>query len=297
MPHPIDHAVLTSRDLGAQEAFYRRLGFTVGSRNRHPWGTENHIVQFDGNFLELISTGAGATIPEHAPRHFSFGAFVRDSLAAREGFAMLALRSDDSTQDAVHFAKAGIGDFEPFPFERSAMRSDGTTATVAFTLAFARSDKMPAAGFFMCQHHFPENFWSPAMQRHANGATRISGVVIAAPAPQAHIPFLKHFTGVDPFEDVEEYVAFETGGEIEVLQSALLDPRFFTPDIGADTQLVACRIAVTDLEITRNCLKTARIPFHISDKKLVVPAQHAFGTALIFEPEGALTGQQPLRGN
>ncbi len=57
MPRAIDHLVIAARDLPEQAALYRRLGFQVGARNRHPWGTENHIVQFDGAFLELIGLG------------------------------------------------------------------------------------------------------------------------------------------------------------------------------------------------------------------------------------------------
>jgi catechol 2,3-dioxygenase-like lactoylglutathione lyase family enzyme len=55
MPRAIDHVVIPTLDLAAQATLYRRLGFQVGARNRHPWGTENHIVQFDGAFLELIA--------------------------------------------------------------------------------------------------------------------------------------------------------------------------------------------------------------------------------------------------
>jgi Glyoxalase-like domain len=58
MTRAIDHLVVASREPDAQAALYRRLGFQVGARNRHPWGTENHIVQFENSFLELISLGA-----------------------------------------------------------------------------------------------------------------------------------------------------------------------------------------------------------------------------------------------
>jgi len=56
----IDHLVLAAHDLNATGSFYERLGFKVGARNRHPWGTENRIVQFPGAFLELITVGEGA---------------------------------------------------------------------------------------------------------------------------------------------------------------------------------------------------------------------------------------------
>ncbi len=45
----IDHLVLAVRDLDAAGLFYERLGFQVGARNRHPWGTENRIVQFQSS--------------------------------------------------------------------------------------------------------------------------------------------------------------------------------------------------------------------------------------------------------
>ncbi|MBM3606471.1 MAG: VOC family protein, partial [Alphaproteobacteria bacterium] len=76
----IDHLVLAVRDLDGAAAFYERLGFHVGARNRHPWGTENRLVQFQSSFLELITVREDAAIAPHGPRFFSFGAFVKDYL-------------------------------------------------------------------------------------------------------------------------------------------------------------------------------------------------------------------------
>jgi catechol 2,3-dioxygenase-like lactoylglutathione lyase family enzyme len=160
----IDHLVIAVRDLDGAARLYERLGFVVGGRNRHPWGTENRLVQFGRSYLELIAIGEGAEIPPHAPRAFSFGAFVRDYLARREGLAMLALSTDDARGDATSLAQAGIGGFEPFHFSRRGRRPDGSDAEVAFTLAFARDAAAPDAGFFVCQHHRPENFWDDARQ-------------------------------------------------------------------------------------------------------------------------------------
>jgi catechol 2,3-dioxygenase-like lactoylglutathione lyase family enzyme len=120
MSRPLDHLVLAVHDLDAAGAFYQRLGFLVGARNRHPWGTENRIVQFDGAFLELITVGEGADIVPHQHGVFSFGAFVHDYLSAREGFAMLVLASSDALADKAAFDKAGIGGFAPFDFARKA---------------------------------------------------------------------------------------------------------------------------------------------------------------------------------
>ncbi|MGB8511504.1 MAG: VOC family protein, partial [Pseudolabrys sp.] len=54
MARGLDHIVHAVRDLDAAADLYRRLGFTVGARNKHPWGTYNHIVQLPGFFIELL---------------------------------------------------------------------------------------------------------------------------------------------------------------------------------------------------------------------------------------------------
>ncbi len=57
MPRGLDHIVHAVRDLDAAGELYARLGFTVGARNAHPWGTHNRIVQFSGFFVELLTIG------------------------------------------------------------------------------------------------------------------------------------------------------------------------------------------------------------------------------------------------
>ena len=152
----LDHLVLPARDLEAQAAFYRRLGFQVGARNIHPWGTENRLVQFDGCFLELITLGDGATPPEHAPRRFSFGGHVRDWLERNgEGMSMLVAESQDAKADARWLSQAGLGDYEPFHFGRKGKRPDGSETELAFTLAFRDACRRAGAQLLLLPASFP----------------------------------------------------------------------------------------------------------------------------------------------
>jgi hypothetical protein len=120
------------------------MGFQVGARNRHPWGTENRLIQFRSSFLELITVAEAGQVPPHAPGFFSFGAFVEGYLTKREGLAMLVLDSSDAAADAAQFTREGIAGFQPFSFERTGREPDGTQTRVAFSLAFARDDRLPA---------------------------------------------------------------------------------------------------------------------------------------------------------
>lgn len=304
-PRPLDHLVLAARDLAAQAELYRRLGFQVGARNRHPWGTENHIVQFDGAFFELISTGGDFhRATDSDPHVFSFAGHVADYLARREGFAMLVLRSQDAKADAAHYKHVGIGDFAPFHFERRGRKPDGSETKVAFTLAFAQSKLIPDADFFVCQQHYPENFWNPAFQQHPNGVTRIAGIVMTAENPSDHGEFLSHFSGQREMVATSMGLEIDLGGKgghIDVLtelafrfrfgELALQDKPDADPALPLDAaepqvrapRLAAIRLATPDLDKVVEILRKGDVTFDRRNGAIVVPPFAAMGVALVFE--------------
>lgn len=287
MTRRIDHLVVAVRDLDGAAGLYERLGFRVGTRNRHPWGTENRLVQLASSYVELITVGENAEMPAHAPRSFSFGAFVRDYLARREGFAMLVLGTSDAKADAAAFATAGIGDFEPFFFQRRGRRADGTETEVAFTLAFARDPDAPDAGFFVCQHHRPENFWSPAFQQHANGAEDVSAVVLAAPDPEAHQTFLERFAGTDATRPQGHDLSLALArGRIDVVTADDAAELYGSVEVDPHrTELVAFAIRVPDVRYVAVHLDANGVAYQSIGSRLVVPASAAHGVAIAFEPE------------
>jgi catechol 2,3-dioxygenase-like lactoylglutathione lyase family enzyme len=286
MGRGIDHLVIAVRDLDAAGRFYETLGFRVGGRNRHPWGTENRIVQLAGSFLELITAGEGAPIPPHANRQFSFGAFVRDYLSRREGLAMLVLDSSDARADALAFAGAGIGDFEPFSFERRGTRPDGSETQVAFTLAFAQDEAAPQAGFFVCQHHYPDNFWNPEFQSHPNRASILSAVVLATPEPKGHVSFLRAFTGTDATEQGDHDATFLLErGRIDVMTADDAAEIYGSVDVEPqEPALAAFAVRIPDPDRQALRLEAAGVPFQRIGSRLVVPASAASGVAIAFEP-------------
>ncbi|MCO5734279.1 VOC family protein [Rhizobium sp. SSA_523] len=269
-PKRIDHLVLAVRDLDAVAERYRALGFQVGGRNRHPWGTENRIVQFHSSFLELITVGDESLIEEHRPGHFSFGAFVRDYLARREGLAMLVLDSEDARHDAHRFAKRGIGAFEPFFFERKGRRPDGSETHVAFTLAFAHDPAVPDASFFVCQQHFPDAFWNTAFQQHANGARNVTEVTVQASDPGHHAAFLQAFAD-GAFVPQDAVLPLQKQGRIAI-----------SPDAGAGG-LVAFTLLVDDLAAVSALLGKEGIEYSIGQGRITIPAHAWFGVDLQFE--------------
>jgi len=280
-PRALDHLVLAVNDLDAAGAHYEKLGFIVGSRNRHPWGTENRIVQFPGIFLELITVGTGATIPPHQDGVFSFGAFVRDSLKRREGFAMLVLESHDARADKAAFDQSGIGGFEAFDFARKGKRPDGTEIEVSFSLAFANDRLAPECGFFVCQQHRPENFWNLAVQNHPNGVSSLTEVTMVAADPADHAEFLSAFTGIRGFSATSAGLRFDTPrGTVSCLSGAAFAFDFGFAAPGEGPRFAAMTVQCADLTVFAKGAGSAGISVIEKDGACLIPPQDNFGVAL-----------------
>jgi Glyoxalase-like domain len=265
---------------------YRRVGFTVGARNRHPWGTDNHIVQFQGSFVELISVGAPELIVPPSAGSFSFGAFTRDFLARDEGLSMLVLEGEGAAADVAAFQKAGIGHYDKFDFEREAKRPDGSTVRVAFSLAFATDPRAPDTGYFTCQQHYPENFWNPAFQNHPNGASAIAGVTMVSHDPAIHSKFFCAFSGISDVSSRSGSITIKTPrGGIEVME-----PQAYRRHLGAEPpeltrggRLAAIRFTMPDMAGLISLLRTNGVNSVEHNGKVVIPSSVAFGATLAFE--------------
>ncbi|MCB4771526.1 VOC family protein [Ancylobacter sp. Lp-2] len=287
MARGLDHVVHVVRDLEAAGELYDMLGFTVGARNRHPWGTQNRIVQTPGFFLEVLEIAEPDHIPPHGETSLSFGAFNRDFLAERgPGLSMLVLEGRDPAAEKAEFDAAGFGGLDVFDFERTAKRPDGSDVEVAFSLAFARDPASPQTGFFTCTQRQPENFWVPDLQRHMNGTTGVAGVVLAAEDPAAHLDFLATFTGAAFRRAVEGwYIAETPRGRVEVLNPKLFNDRFgVAAPAGPGLHLAAVRFAVTDIDRTRKRLGSSRMTAEEIEGVIVVGPKAALGAMLVFEP-------------
>jgi Glyoxalase-like domain len=287
MPRGLDHIVHAVHDLDAAAALYRGLGFTVGARNRHSraWGTQNHIVQFPGTFIELLAIADGSGIAPHAPRQFSFGAFNRDFLAHEQGLSMLALKGHGAP-DADEFRAKGIGDFALHDFEREAKRPDGTPLKVAFTLAFAADRHAPEIGFFTCQQHYPENFWNPAFQQHANGCMRVAGIVAVDDQPARHIGFLQSFAGAPAQSDGGGFSIVTPRGAIDAVTPGVFLRRFGVraPVVARGARLAAIRFTVAGAGLLDNVPKLGGIAGLSERNAAVIGSQDALGAVLVFEP-------------
>jgi Glyoxalase-like domain len=280
----LDHLVVVAHDLGRQAELYRRLGFQVGAQNRHDWGTINHIVQFDGCFLELLSTEDGFERPAPGLPLGQFVDTIADYLDAREGLAMMVLEGHDTAGDHAAFNAAGIGFPETFYFARQGRRPGGEAVEVAFSLAFARDAAIKDAGFFVCEQHAPEMFWNPDFQVHGNSANGIKRIVFASDDPSRHAVFFGAYTGKQGAE-IDGGIRFKLDrSAIEVLTPAACAYEFGAEALPPlDTpRFAAIEFSVEDKAPVITKLEAGGPAFEQRARAIVVPASSAMGVTLAF---------------
>jgi len=290
MRRGLDHVVHVVRDLDAAGEVYDLLGFTVGPRNHHPWGTHNRIVQTPGFFLELLEIAEPEKIPEAAGSHFSFGAFNRDFLARNgQGLSMMVAEGSDPLAEKASFDAAGFGGFDLFDFSRLSRRADGEEVEVGFSLAFAQDPATPDTGFFTCTQRRPENFWAPTMQRHTNGVTGVAGVVLVAETPLDHVSFIDTLVGVTPHRASDAwYVATTPRGQIDIMTRGTFGERFGVPaPAGTGLRIGAVRFSSPGADRLRRGLMARGMLEQAIEGIVVVPPRAAMGATIVFERSDA----------
>jgi catechol 2,3-dioxygenase-like lactoylglutathione lyase family enzyme len=283
-PRGLDHVVWPVRDLDAAAALFESLGFTVTPRARHPWGTENRLVQLDGAFLELLTVGGDAAIPDAPAGTLSFGAFNRDFLARGEGGSMVVLESRDAAADRAAFESAGLKVFEPFSFGRTQELADGTTREVRFDLTFVDNPHDRMLGYFTCHNLFPENFWSKAWQSHANGVRRLEAVVMTNADPADQAEFWKAFTGRREMRATSLGITVSTPrGDIRIMTPAAFAALFGDDSAPVDgNRLAALVLAGGDVDSIARRAADAGLSVDRVSEGLRLRAADAHGMTLVF---------------
>jgi catechol 2,3-dioxygenase-like lactoylglutathione lyase family enzyme len=289
MSRGLDHIVHAVHDLAAAADFYRRLGFSVGSRNRHPWGTHNHIVQLDGFFVELLTVAEPQLLERdtaHAELAQLFGAFNRDAIARGDGLSTLILESRAIAADVSALAGAGVGCSGELRFSRAGTQADGSTVTVGFSLGFARDASSRHAAFAVMQQHNPKAFWNRKFQSHPNSVSAVLGAVLIADNPTDHHIFLSAFTGERELHSTSAGVAVRTPrGDVEIIEPVAFRDRYGVT-VAADGEgmtLAGLRFGVALPVALETCAKKSGIALQKHLNALVADPASALGATLIFE--------------
>jgi len=282
----LDHFVLAVRDLSAAEQRFQALGFTTTPRARHPWGTENVLVQMHGCFIELLGIAPGVDIAPPAPGEFSFGHFNQDYLREQQGLSMLVFSSLDADADRRHWLQQELSTYATFDFSRTATLPDGQQVPVAFSLAFVSHSEMPRAAWFVCQQHYPQNFWKPDFQQHANSALCVDAVTLAAADPGRYGVFLSALFAQGQLRThAGELELILPRGRVRVVSPSVLEsvsPGIESRVLQHGPVFAAIEVKVSNLEKVVGHMQCAQISHREVNGRIEVQPADLFGLVLMF---------------
>ena len=199
-----------------------------------------------------------------------------------EGFALVALKSEDAENDRAAFEKAGIAAGPTFSFARQARLPDGSEREIGFAVAYAETPAAPLATFFACQHLAPEVVFQPTYMEHRNGALGVSAVTAVAASPGEFAAFLQSAL------DVAELQLGDTGVEAsdEAQNVRIVTPDAFQdrygvspPDPRRGLRFAAFEIDVENLDRAATyCGKDAKR----AEARIVLPPTPGLGAVMVF---------------
>jgi hypothetical protein len=284
MIHVIDHLVLPVTTLALARSRLTSLGFTVAPDARHPFGTGNCCVFFaNRTYLEPV-TIVDRTVADEAAANGVF--FVRRikrfTERQGEGFAMLALNSNDAEADRAFFEQAGIIAGPTFRFSRMAALPDGGEREIGVVLAYAEHPGASDATLFTCQHLAAEVLFQAPYLAHPNGAVGVGSVIAVAENPGDYRALISAVTGVADLIETPSGLEAALGGQtLCILTPDAYRERFglTPPDAKRGMLLAACDMLVADLD---RAIGYAGPTAMRQAGRIVVPPGPGLGMALAF---------------
>ena len=174
----MDHVVVLVQDLDRALQSYQNLGLVTVPGGRHPgFGTENGLVRFTADYLELLRL--------RDPVEAAAGRFGGETLvkvaAEGEGLISYALATASLEADIERFRSAGFTCSDPFPMRRQ--RPDGLM--IEWRLAFPGGPPWRQPLPFLIQWDTPDEIRLPAVPPvHPLGVTGIARVAVRANDPK-----------------------------------------------------------------------------------------------------------------
>ena len=284
---PLDHLVIPVTDLKTARARLTRLGFTVAADARHPFGTENACVFLaDRTYLEPLAVGSRDDVDAAAR---AGNQFVARDRAFRfrngdEGLSAIVMGTPDADADHAAFRAAGFSAGDQLSFSRVMKFPDGTEIEPSFKLAFAADLRAPDFFAFSCERVNMPPADRSALERHANGVTGLSRVVLSESEPAAFADYLQAVTGGAAAGGGNGRLGVPTGNvAIEVIDPATLQSEFGVPrsaERGLRGEAVVFQVA--DLAATERLLAGNGVRHMRSAGMVLVPREPGQGTLFAF---------------
>jgi hypothetical protein len=176
MTFSLDHVVInTLFDMDPAAALMSQLGFTLTPRGYHSLGSINHLMMFEGHYLELI----GLPLQTEVLR--------REVLDSPLGLNGLVFKAGDIDACISQLRESGLTMLAPQSFSRPVI-IDGVEHLARFRTVRTAPQLFEAGRVYYCQHYTPELVWHRRWMSHPNGCHGLSELVIVTSDPETDVP-------------------------------------------------------------------------------------------------------------
>jgi len=166
MTFSLDHVVInTLFDMDRAATLVSQLGFTLTPRGYHSLGSINHLMMFEGHYLELIGLPLQTEI------------LRREVLESPLGLNGLVFKAGDIDACIGQLQESGLTMLEPQSFSRP-VTIDGVEHLARFRTTRTAPELFAAGRVYYCQHYTPELVWHRPWMSHANGCSGLSELVV-----------------------------------------------------------------------------------------------------------------------
>jgi hypothetical protein len=251
---------------------------------QHSFGTGNCCVFFSNrSFLEPITIlDRNAADLAAADGLFFVKRLKRFTERHGEGFAMLAMASENIDEDRAAAEGAGVELSPTFRFVRMATMPDGGKREVGFAIAALAGASAPDSTFFLCHHLARDVLFQSDYLQHPNGAIGVVGVAAVAENPADFHIALSAAAAERELRSTSFGIEVSGGGQT----IAILTPDGFRARYGIEPQDArrGLRLAAFDLTVRDlNCALTfAGTKAERRDDRVVVPPSPGLGAAMAF---------------
>ena len=170
MTFALDHVVINALfEMDRAAALMSQLGFTLTPRGYHSLGSINHLMVFEGHYLELVGLPLGTDV------------LRRDVLESPCGLNGLVFQASDIDACIRQLRDSGLAMLDPQSFSRP-VTFDGVEQLARFRTTRTAPELFEAGRGYYCQHYTPELVWRREWMTHANGCSGLSELVVVTAA-------------------------------------------------------------------------------------------------------------------
>jgi catechol 2,3-dioxygenase-like lactoylglutathione lyase family enzyme len=281
----INHVGMAVRDLTATAARYEAMGFQLTPYSPHsaawkpgdpvqPLGSGNRCVMFENNYLEVLASED----PKRPAQR------IANFLAHHQGAHIVCFDCRDCDFVDKRVRSLGIETSGVIPLQREIDTPDGVR-----TAKFVRTQFDPKGsreGYIQASTHLtPEYIYQPRYIRHPNGCFQLGEAILVADNLTAFEQRYRDYLGAAPEHDGKA-IRFHlplgtTLTIIDARDAGIAIPGTLLPPIPG---IAAVGFRTRDLAALKDRLHSQSFTVIPIGERIMVPAEEAFGVAMLFGP-------------